>query len=121
MELIRPEWRAPLLFLLLCIPARYALFLYASRVPEKYTAAFGALLAGIGLSFLTLFFTKSRLDAPEAMGGGTWWHSLRPLHGLLYLSAGAILLTGNPKSYAAYCLGADVLLGLGTHISKYWV
>lgn len=110
----------PLIFLLFCIPARIGLFLLSTRAPGEYVPALGALFAGIGLSFLYLFATNSRLDAPEAGGKGTWWHGLRPIHGILYLSAGVILLTGQPSKYAAACLGTDVLLGLGAHAAKYW-
>ena len=108
-----------LLFLLFCIPARYGLAHLASRVSDRYAAALGAVFLGIGLSFMYLFFSNSRLDAPEAGGVGTWWHYLRPIHGLLYLGAGAVLLAGYPK-HASNLLGADLVLGVAAHIYKHW-
>jgi hypothetical protein len=109
-----------LIFLLFCIPARYGLAHLASRVSETYAAALGTVFLAIGASFMYLFFSNSRLDAPEAGGEGTWWHHLRPIHGLLYLGAGGVLLAGYPKQYATTLLGADLLIGVAAHISKHW-
>jgi len=107
-----------LLFLLLCIPARIGLFLLATRGPEFSRIPLGSVLTAIGLSFVYLYVTKSRMSAPEA-GGKTWWNSLRPVHALLYLVAGTSLLNGNRK-IAGAALGTDVLIGLGAHIWKYY-
>ncbi len=72
-------------------------------------------LIGIGISFLILYFKKLRLDAPEA-GGKTWWNNLRPIHGLLYIAAGTMLLIPNLRSYAWLALIIDVILGLSSWI-----
>lgn len=73
------------------------------------------ILMGIGISFLILYFKNLRLDAPEA-GGKTWWNKLRPIHGLLYIAAGTMLLIPNLRSYAWIALIIDVILGLSSWI-----
>ncbi len=73
------------------------------------------ILMGIGISFLILYLKKLRLDAPEA-GGITWWNNLRPIHGILYIAAGTMLLIPNLRSYAWIALIIDVILGLSSWI-----
>lgn len=111
----------PIIFLLFCLPARYLLARYTSTVPDAYTTLLGAALSAVGLAFLYLFLSGSRLNAPEAGGGGTWWNRLRPVHGLLYLLAGITLVAGYPKEYAAAYLWTDLLVGLAAHASRYWL
>lgn len=107
------------LFLLFCIPARIGLVIAALRLPPQYLTLFATALLLIGCVFMYLYITDSRLDAVEAGGQGTWWHQLRPIHGLLYLLAGGLLLTGH-REEAAVALGADVALGFGAHVHRYW-
>jgi hypothetical protein len=111
----------PFIFLLLCLPARYLLARYTSTVPDAHTTILGAALAAVGIAFLYLFLSDSRLNAPEAGGSGTWWNRLRPIHGLLYLLGGILLIAGYPKQYAATCLWIDLLVGAVAHVSRYWL
>jgi hypothetical protein len=73
-------------FLLGCIPARLGLAALAFYLPEKYLFYLGFLFLGFSIGFLYLYFSKKRMNAPEA-GGKTWWANLRLIHGLLYLGA----------------------------------
>jgi hypothetical protein len=64
----------------------------------------------IGLGFLSLYATNSRLNAPEG-GGVTWWAPYRVVHGLLYLAAAAMLYLNKPAD-AGRIVFIDTLLGL---------
>lgn len=111
----------PIIFLLFCLPARYLLVKYTASVPDAHAILFGTVLAAVGLAFLYLFLSGSRLDAPEAGGSGTWWNRLRPIHGILYLLAGIVLIAGYSKQVAATCLWIDLFIGAVAHISRYWL
>lgn len=97
-----------LLFLFACIPARLLLAWYSTKVPNL--TIFGLLLLLMALSFLYLYFTNSRLQAPEA-GGATWWANYRLIIGLLYLAAAVYALQGK-RDLVKYPLLIDVLFGL---------
>ena len=101
-------------FLFGCIPVR--LFLaYISTKPINLFI-FGYLLLIIGISFLVLYFTNRRLDAPEA-GGKTWWHNYRLIHGMLYLTAAIYAFQG--KSDLIWIpLVIDVVFGLTLALLK---
>ena len=120
-----------LLFLGLCIPMRTfiavlpqfnnkltKLFRSAKYVKVFYTLMSIVLLC-IAMGFLYLYFTNSRLEAPES-GGKTWWHNLRFIHGLLYLYSGVMLLMGN-KTQSSIALGVDVVIGLVAHVLHHYI
>ena len=75
-----------LLFLLGCIPARLLLIYVANKTSDDKLIYLGIILGIVGLSFLWLYFTNGRMNAPEA-GGTTWWADFRLVHGLLYIMA----------------------------------
>jgi hypothetical protein len=69
-----------------------------------------ALLLSIGASFIALYAFRLRMRAPEASGSsGTWWHSLRPVHGALYIVSACLLATGS--TWAFLPLVVDVAVG----------
>lgn len=98
-----------LLFLSACIPSRLLLVFLAYYLKGIYQKIFGLILILIATSFFYLYFTNSRLNAPEA-GGKTWWHKLRPIHGSFMLIAGILCLSGS--KYAFIPLLIDVILGI---------
>jgi len=75
-----------LLFVLFCISARLLIAWGAATISPEYLNLYSVGLLGIGLSFLYLYFTGGRLNAPEA-GGVTWWADYRLVIGFLYLVA----------------------------------
>jgi hypothetical protein len=97
-----------LLFLFACIPARLLLAWYSTKVPNL--TIFGVILLAMALSFLYLYFTGSRLQAPEA-GGTTWWANHRLIIGLLYLAAAIYAIQGK-RDLVKYPLLIDVAFGL---------
>ena len=97
-----------LLFLLACIPARLLLAWYSTKVPNLML--FGLVLLAVSLSFLYLYFTGGRLQAPEA-GGVTWWANYRLIIGLLYLTAAIYAIQGK-RDLVKVPLLMDVALGL---------
>jgi hypothetical protein len=99
------------LFLLGCIPARLFLVLFAAMTSSP--RLFSILLFSIATGFLYLYFTNGRLDAAEA-GGKTWWHHLRIIHGVLYLTAAILALAGS--KYIWIPLLIDVVFGLVVHV-----
>jgi len=82
-----------IVFLLGCIPVRILLAYISTKLSQEQLKYLGVVLLGISLSFMYLYFTNKRLDAPEA-GGKTWWSSLRPIHGVLYLAAAIYAFKG---------------------------
>ena len=96
------------LFLLGCIPTRILLVVLAHRLDKRRLPYLGAILAVIGLSFLYLYSTQSRLYAPEA-NGPTWWANLRLLHGMLYLTAAGYALRQQDCTWIP--LLVDVIVG----------
>lgn len=97
------------LFLAGCIPTRVALAAAAYHIDEKNLPYLGVALGLMGLSFLYLFFTHTRLQAPEARGV-TWWSHLRLIHGMLYLTAAVYALRQERQAWIPLAL--DVLFGL---------
>ena len=63
----------------------------------------------MGLDFLRLFLTNSRLHAFEA-GGKTWWAELRLVHAALLLSSAVYLFKGTKT--ASVPLLIDALCGI---------
>ena len=100
-----------LLFLLGCIPARLLLVYLSTKIPND--KLFGFLLLSISISFLYLYFTNGRMNAPEA-GGTTWWSPLRLVHGLLYLAAAIYSFQG--KNIVWVPLLIDVIFGFFSFI-----
>ena len=81
-----------ILFILLCIPARLGLaYLTTITKQKKQVYILSAILALIGLGFISLWVTNSRLKSNEG-GGTTWWHEFRIIHGMLYLTSAILLL-----------------------------
>jgi len=103
-----------LLFLVGCIPIRVLLALLTYKINEKYLPYLAVVFIVVGLSFISLYLTDSRLEAPEA-GGNTWWRNLRPIHGMLYITAGIYALKKDRTS--ALILLIDVMFGLTAFIS----
>jgi len=106
-----------LLFLFACIPARLLIAWYSTKVPNL--TLYGVVLLAVALSFLYLYFTNGRLQAPEA-GGATWWSSYRLIIGLLYLAAAVYALQGK-RSLVKYPLLIDVAFGLVIFLMKHYI
>ena len=96
------------LFILGCIPTRLGLAYAASK--NLFSPWLQTMFFLIGLGFLSLYATNSRLNAPEG-GGVTWWAPYRVVHGLLYLAAAAMLYLNKPAD-AGRIVFIDTLLGL---------
>ena len=98
-----------LYFLIGCIGTRVLLTIAPIYLPYKWLQLFGILILAISSSFLYLYFTDGRLNAPEG-GGITWWVNFRLIHGVLYLAAAIYLL--KRERFAWIPLALDTLLGL---------
>lgn len=107
-----------LYFLLGCIPLRIGIVLLAYFLPKEYLQYLSLIFLIVSFSFLYLYFSNKRLDAPEG-GGKTWWSHLRLLHGLLYL--GACIYGLQQSSYVWIPLLIDVLLGLFSFLHKHFM
>lgn len=98
-----------LLFLIGCIVIRLLFILAVKKINTKYLIYLGLFFVSVSISFLILYFSKSRLEAPEG-GGKTWWNKLRLVHGLLYLAAGIFAIQGKREAWIPLMI--DVILGL---------
>ena len=99
-----------LAFIFLCIPARIFLAYISRIIPDKYLKIYGILLLLMGLSFLYLFITNSRLNAPEA-GGKTWWSQFRIIIGFFYIAAAVYAFQGK-RNLIWIPLAMDIVFGL---------
>jgi xanthine/uracil permease len=106
-----------LLFLFACIPARLLLAWYSTKIPSL--TLYGAVMLVMSLSFLYLYFTGSRLQAPEA-GGATWWANYRLIIGLLYLAAAIYSFQGK-RDLVKYPLLLDIVFGLFLFYKRHFV
>ena len=106
-----------LAFLFLCIPIRLLIAFLAYSISLQYLPLLAIVLGTISITTLTLFFTKSRLNAPEG-GGVTWWKDLRLLHGMLFLTATIYALLKN--KYVFIPLLMDPIIGLFAFIHHYY-
>jgi hypothetical protein len=97
-----------LYFLIGCMGIRSIIAILPLYIPKKWLPVLGLLILVIGVSFLYLYFSNGRMDAPEG-GGVTWWANYRLIHGLLYLCASIYLI--QQKRLAWIPLTIDVLLG----------
>ena len=108
-----------LLFLLGCIGVR-ALFVYVSKnVNKNYLQMLSVPALFIGLGFLYIYFTNSRKTGQEVFGDKIWWNSLRPVHGILYLSFA--YLAFNKKDNAYVPLLVDVVIGLVAFLNHHFL
>ena len=105
-----------LLFLLGCIPARLVLVYISTQIPADKLKYFGIPLFLIAISFLFLYFTNGRMNAPEAGSGVTWWSNLRIIHGLLYLAASVYAFQGKPQVWIPLLI--DVIFGFFAFVLK---
>lgn len=98
-----------LYFIFGCIALRLVLAYLPLYLSKKWLPKLGVLTFIIGISFLYLYFTNGRMNAPEG-GGVTWWANYRLLHGFLYITASIYLFQS--KKVAWIPLMIDVLFGL---------
>ena len=66
----------------------------------------------IGLGFLGLWLTNSRMNAPEASGGITWWASNRWVHGLFYLMAAATWVATKDPIKVGIVIVVDIIFSI---------
>ena len=97
-------------FLLLCIPARIIIALGSQFIPTDYLWLYATVLLIIGLSFIYLFITNSRLNAPEA-GGRTWWSQFRIIIGFFYIAAAVYAFQGK-RNLIWIPLAMDIVFGI---------
>jgi hypothetical protein len=98
-----------ILYFGVCIPIRliipYIIYRYLN---EKNFKNMSYLTGTIAIGFLYLYFSNRRLNAGEG-GGKTWWHKLRLIHGLLYLTTTIYLIQKEKIAYLPLLL--DILVG----------
>jgi hypothetical protein len=104
--------KSQLLFALGCIPARAGLVYLAHTNAHANTLSilpYITLLIGIG--FLALYFTKSRMTAPETFEKPVWWNELRLFHGILFVGYSALALQNCDHAWGLLAL--DLAVGVG--------
>ncbi len=106
-----------LLFWLACVPARLMLASLPLFISRQYHPYLAIVFMCIGIAFLWLYATKSRMRPFESSTGTAWWHSNRVVHGLLFIIA-SITLAAGKKTAACTALVASTLLGIFTKIRK---
>ncbi|CAK0772949.1 conserved hypothetical protein [Gammaproteobacteria bacterium] len=105
-------------FLLGCIPARLLLTGIVKEVNNGNLRIISSVaLSAIGFGFLIIYAFGLRKTGIETGGTKIWWNNLRPIHGLLYLSA-AYLVYSNAHNDAWKVLLLDTIIGLVAHLTK---
>ena len=100
-----------LIFIIFCIGARLGLAYLAAKIPDSYLTLYSAIIGLIGVSFLFLYFTDGRKTGAETGGNTIWWSNLRPIHGIMYVVSGSLLLY-KYKSLGSKFILVDTLIGL---------
>lgn len=98
-----------LLFLLGCITTRLLLVYLNYNLEEKYLNYFGYLLLVPAIGFAIIYIFGLRKYGRETFGQLIWWNKLRPIHSILYLISGILLIKKNRK--AGIILLIDVIIG----------
>ena len=85
------------------------LFVYiAKNIPINYLPLTATITLIIGLGFLFVFFAGK--DRGATLDQVAWWHYLRPIHGLLYITYSYYAYKKNSDAYKILLI--DVILGL---------
>jgi hypothetical protein len=108
--------RSQKLFIFGCIPVRILLAYFTKQLSPDKLKILGFVLLVVGSGFLYLYFTKGRMNAPEA-GGVTWWNQFRIVHGSLYLTAAILAIKGNSNAWVP--LAIDVIVGIIVSVAHY--
>ena len=115
MNSLNPKTKS-LLFYGACIPVRLVIA-YIAYIAAKKNALlwklFAAVLLIIGINMAYLYFSNTRLNAPEG-GGVTWWAKYRLIHAVLYITAAVYVAQGNDKAWVPLVI--DAIFGLGLKI-----
>lgn len=98
-----------LLFLLLCIPTRFAIAYTAKHANAPTLNRMGLLALLPAFGFWYLFLTNSRKTGAETFGANIWWTLLRPMHGTLYLLFALLAMSNNANAYVPLVI--DIILG----------
>jgi hypothetical protein len=102
-------------FLLFCIPLRTIIALIPLYIQKHLLPYYGVIVGIIGLCFVYLYISNSRLNAPEG-GGITWWAKHRLIHGALFLTSAIYLFQKERMAYMP--LSIDVILGVLLFLMK---
>lgn len=97
-----------------CIPVRTTIALVMALIMTDVLSQniYCGVNTIIGLGFLGLWLTNSRMNAPEAAGGVTWWASNRWVHGLFYLMAAAMWVATKDPIKVGLVIGADIIFSI---------
>ena len=101
-----------LFFIFGCIITRIIFVLIALKIPKIYLPYFGLIGIAIGLGFIYTFITNKKTG--NTFGQKAWWHYLRPIHAILYLTFGYLAINKNNYSYIPLLI--DVIIGLFSFI-----
>ena len=103
------------LFLGICIPIRILLvFLVKDIIPDDDLKYVSIPLFLISIGFIRAMMYRQTAFESSGKGGKVWWNHMRPLHAILYLTAG-ILAISEPKDTWIPLL-VDVVIGILAYI-----
>jgi hypothetical protein len=110
---IKKNSKRIILFLFGCMILRISmgLFMKSDFCQGWICDLLGVLILIMGIGFLVIYFGGLRKSGLETDGQPIWWNHLRPLHGVLYLLSGWLLLNGNGVN-AGNIIIVDALIGL---------
>ena len=107
-----------LIFMILCLPMRILIALLPIYLNNYLNKIFSIITLIIGVSFIYAFFSNTRHFG--IFNQPIWWHNIRLIHGMLFLTASIYLYNNN--NMASIVLLLDVLLGfiyfLNNHFFK---
>lgn len=108
-----------LMFLLLCIPARYLISFFLYKMDSKYLRYMGLILLGPVLGWIYIYLTGSRKTGGETFGAPIWWNFMRPIHASLYLLAGLMALNKDTRAWIPIFI--DTTVGLLAFINYHFI
>ena len=107
-----------LTFLFGCIGTRILLAYLVKKANKEHLKYIGYIALLPALGFIMLYLGNYRNNATEA-GGHTWWNSLRPIHGVMYLLFAIYAIKSSENAWKI--LAVDAGLGVAFWFMKYYL
>lgn len=104
------------IFLIFCIGSRLGIAYLAKKLKGLWRNILSLIIAVMGAGFLIIYFGGLRKTGRETGGKLIWWNHLRPIHGLLYLTASALLYYGH-SCWSSQVIVIDTMIGLSAFLT----
>ena len=105
-----------LMFMLICLPCRILLAYVAKTSDQNVIKALGYTALLPAIVFMYLFVTNTRKTG--ILGQKTWWHTLRPIHSLLFFTFSMMAISESKYAYTPLVI--DAMLGFVSFMVRHF-